>query len=156
MKFVNGRRAPLSSTVRLRALVACTFSLKAVNCRTGESLAQERLSGQQERVLNAFGMAAAKLRGKLGESLTTVQKLDTPVEQATTASLEALQAYGLGREVIEQKGDYDAAVPLFERAISLDPMFAMAYATLGSSYAYLGKPAYRRRTRARLMSVATE
>jgi len=82
--------------------------------------------------------AAANLRSKLGESLSTVQTFDTPIEQATTPSLEALQAYSLGRKTLGA-GDNAAAVPLFQRAIRLDPNFAMAYASLGASYGNLGE-----------------
>jgi serine/threonine protein kinase/predicted Zn-dependent protease len=116
------------------------LGLKAENCRTGDSLAgeQERAMGK-EQVLAAMDKAAANLRSKLGESLTTVQKFDTPIEQATTPSLEALQAYSLGRKTLATKGDNAAAVPLFQRAIRLDPNFAMAYASLGTSYGNLGE-----------------
>jgi eukaryotic-like serine/threonine-protein kinase len=116
------------------------LGLKAVNCRTGDSLAQEQATADgKERILKVLGEAAAKLRQKLGESLSTVQKFDTPVEQATTASLEALQAYSLGRKTMVGKGDFAAAVPLFRWAIRLDPSFAMAYASLGVSYWRLGE-----------------
>jgi serine/threonine protein kinase len=109
--------------------------LKAVNCRTGDSLAQEQATADgKERVLNALGEAAEKLRQKLGESLSTVEKFDTPLEQATTPSLEALQAYSLGWKAQWAKGDSAAAVPFFQRAIQLDPNFAMAHASLGTSY----------------------
>jgi serine/threonine protein kinase/Flp pilus assembly protein TadD len=116
------------------------LGLKAVNCRTGDSLAQEQATADgKERVLKALGEAAAKLRAKLGESLVTVQKLDTPIEQASTPSLEALQAYSLGRKTLVGKGDWAAAVPSFQRAIRLDPNFAMAYASLGVCYSNLGE-----------------
>jgi Flp pilus assembly protein TadD len=116
------------------------LGLKAVNCRTGDSLAQEQVTADgKERVLKALGEAAAKMRAKLGESLSTVQKFDTPVEQATTPSLEALQAYSLGRKTQVGKGDSAGAVPFFQRAIRLDPNFAMAYASLGTSYNNLGE-----------------
>jgi eukaryotic-like serine/threonine-protein kinase len=116
------------------------LGLKAMNCRTGDSLAQEQVTADgKERVLKALGEAAGKLRGKLGESLTTVQKFDTPVEQASTPSLEALQAYSLGWKTRVGKGDDAAAVPLLQRAIRLDPNFAMAYAALGTSYFNLGE-----------------
>jgi eukaryotic-like serine/threonine-protein kinase len=116
------------------------LGLKAVNCRTGDALAveQERATGK-EQVLSAMDKAVAKLRGKLGESLRTVQKFDTAVEQATTRSLEALQAYSLGRNTLVGKSDFAAAVPFFQRAIHLDPNFAMAYASLGLSYSVLGE-----------------
>jgi tetratricopeptide (TPR) repeat protein len=111
------------------------LGLKAVNCRTGDSLADEQVTaGSKEQVLPALSEAASKLRGKLGESLSTVQKFDTPVEEATTPSLEALQAYSLGQTTMVGKADYVAAVPFFQRAISLDRNFAMAYASLGTSY----------------------
>ena len=116
------------------------IGLKAVNCRTGDSLAQEQATADaKERVLTALGEVAAKLRGKLGESLTTVQKIDTPIEQATTPSLEALQAYSMGMETLIGKADSAAAVPMFQRAIRLDPNFVMAYAALGPSYSNLGE-----------------
>ena len=111
------------------------LGLKAVNCQTGDSLVQEQATADgKERVLNALGEAATKLRQRLGESLSTVQKFDSPLEQATTSSLEALQAYSLGWKTQWIKGDSAAAVPFFQRAIQLDPNFAMAYASLGTSY----------------------
>ena len=115
------------------------LGLRAANCRTGDTLAeeQERATGK-EQVLSAMDKAAKNLREKLGESLSTVQKFDTPVEQATTPSLEALQAYSLGRKAL-QNTDNVAAVPLFQRAIRLDPNFAMAYASLGTTYNNLGE-----------------
>ncbi len=112
----------------------------AVNCQTGDYLAQEQVTADsKEHVLKALGVAATKLRERLGESLKTIQKLDTPIEQATTPSLEALQAYSLGRKMAMVKGDYADALPLFQRAIRLDPRFAMAYASLGTSYNNLGE-----------------
>jgi tetratricopeptide (TPR) repeat protein/predicted Ser/Thr protein kinase len=116
------------------------LGLRAVNCRTGDSLTedQERALGK-EQVLIAMDTAAVKLRKKLGESLRTIEKFATPVDQATTSSLEALQAYSLGRKSIEEKTDYAAAVPWFQRAISIDPNFAMARASLGTSYMVLGE-----------------
>jgi eukaryotic-like serine/threonine-protein kinase len=109
--------------------------LKAVNCRTGDVLAedQETASGK-EQVLKALGDAATKLRGKLGESLASVQKYEAPPENVTTPSLEALQAYTLGNYTIDVVNDYAAGIPFFERAISLDPNFAMAYLRLAESY----------------------
>jgi eukaryotic-like serine/threonine-protein kinase len=113
--------------------------LKAVNCTNGESLASaEAQASDKSHVLDALGKAASEIRNKLGESLSTVQKLNTPLEQATTPSLEALQAYSLGWRTI-LGGDSAAAVPLFQRAITLDPNFAAAYALLGISYSHLGE-----------------
>ena len=115
------------------------LGLKAVNCLTGDTLAeeQERATGK-EQVLSAMDRAAPKLRAKLGESLHSIQRFDTPLEQATTSSLEALQAYSLGWETVG-KGGWAAAAPFFQRAIRLDPNFAVAYASLGVGYANLGE-----------------
>jgi tetratricopeptide (TPR) repeat protein len=116
------------------------IGVSAVNCVSGDYLAQEQFTANgKENVLKVLGEAATKLREKLGESLKTVQKLDTPIEQATTPSLEALQAYSLGRKTLQGKADFTAAVPLFQRSIQLDPNFAMAYATLGTTYHNLGE-----------------
>jgi eukaryotic-like serine/threonine-protein kinase len=112
--------------------------LKAINCRSGESLAQEQATASsKEQTLKALGEAATKLREKLGESLASVQKYDAPAESVTTPSLEALQAYTLGVQTMTVKGDYPAAISFFQRAISLDPNFAMAYARLGTCYGNL-------------------
>jgi class 3 adenylate cyclase/tetratricopeptide (TPR) repeat protein len=116
------------------------MDIRAVNCRTGDTLVEEQVqAGRKEDVLKTLSVACAKLRAKLGESLSTIQKLDTPLEQATTPSLEALQAYSLGRRSMVEKGGYAAAVPFFQRATSLDSNFAMAYASLGTSYNNLGE-----------------
>ena len=116
------------------------LTLKAVNCSNGESLASTHAQARDKNsVLDALGRAASEIRSKLGESLSSVQKFDTPLEQATTPSLEALKAYSLGQEALGEKGDPAAAVPLFERAVRLDPNFAMAYAALGTSYMNLGQ-----------------
>ncbi len=116
------------------------IGLKAINCRTGDSLGDEQAeAASREQVLSALGKAATRLRGKLGESLASLQKYDTPVEQATTPSLEALQAYSLGLKMQNTTGDA-SAVPFFKRAIELDPNFAMAYARLGVAYFNLNQP----------------
>ena len=116
------------------------LTLKAVNCSNGESLASTQAQASDKNsVLDALGKAASEIRSKLGESLSSVQKFDTPLEQATTTSLEALKAYSLGQEALGEKGDPAAAVTLFERAVRLDPNFAMAYAALGTSYMNLGQ-----------------
>jgi eukaryotic-like serine/threonine-protein kinase len=118
---------------------AYVIGLDAINCATGDSLAEEQVQASgKEKVLDALGHAATDLRRKLGESLTTVEKYDTPLEQATTQSLEALKAYSLGRKA-KDSGDPMAAVPLLQQAILLDPKFAMAYAALGTSYNNYGE-----------------
>jgi eukaryotic-like serine/threonine-protein kinase len=115
------------------------IGLNAVNCATGDSLAHEQVQApSKEKILDALGQAAAKLRERLGESLSSVQKYDAPLEQATTPSLEALQAYSLGVKARSQKGDTQA-IPFFQRAISLDPNFAMAHDYLGFSDSNLGQ-----------------
>ena len=115
------------------------LGLKAVNCRSGDTLAEEQVTaGSKERVLDAVGEAASKLRGELGESLATVQTFDVPLEQATTSSLEALQAYSLAVKAYDEKG-YTAALPYLQRAIQLDPNFAQGYLAVGTEYMNLGE-----------------
>jgi eukaryotic-like serine/threonine-protein kinase len=115
------------------------LGLKAVNCRSGDTLAEEQVTAaSKEKVLDTLGQVATKLRGELGESLATVQKLDVPLEQATTSSLEALQAYSLGRKATNEKGTA-AALPYDQRAIQLDPNFAMGYKAVGGDYGSLGE-----------------
>jgi serine/threonine protein kinase/tetratricopeptide (TPR) repeat protein len=111
------------------------LTLKAVNCSNGEPLASTTAQARDKNhVLDAVGEMAAAMRGKLGESLASVQKYDAPAENVTTPSLEALQAYSLGYKAQVVKSDYAAAIPFFQRAISLDPNFAMAYARLAANY----------------------
>jgi tetratricopeptide (TPR) repeat protein len=116
------------------------LTLKAVNCASGESLTStEAQASDKNYVLDALGKTASEIRSKLGESLSTVQKFDTPLEQATTSSLEALQAYSVGVRTIQRAGDATAASPFFQHAINLDPNFAMAHATLFWPYAEQGE-----------------
>jgi DNA-binding winged helix-turn-helix (wHTH) protein/tetratricopeptide (TPR) repeat protein len=113
--------------------------LKAVNCQSGDTLAQEQgTATSKEKVLEALGEAASRLRGELGESLATVQKFDVPLEQATTSSLEALKALSQGRKASDEKGPA-AALPYDQRAIALDPNFAMAYRAVGIDYTNLSE-----------------
>ena len=115
------------------------LGLKAVNCQNGDTLAQEQVTAaSKEKVLDALGEAASKLRGELGESLATVQKFDVPLEQATTSSLEALKAYSLGAKTYSGQGAA-AALPYDQRAIELDPNFAMGYEAVGNDYNGLGQ-----------------
>lgn len=112
---------------------------KAVNCQSGDVLAQEQVTASaKEKVLDAVGVTATKLRGEMGESLATVQKFDVPLEQATTSSLEALKAYSRGKKSLEEKGPA-ASLPYYQCAIELDPNFAMGYWAAGRRYASLGK-----------------
>ncbi len=116
------------------------IGLGAINCETGDFLGQEQVTAEnKEHVLKALDQATTHLRKRLGESLNTVQRFATPLEQATTPSLEALKALSLGRKTLYEKGDA-AAIPFFKRAIELDSGFAAAYAALGLSYSNLGEP----------------
>ena len=115
------------------------IGLKAVNCHTGDSLAQEQVTADsKEHVLTALDAVATKLRGKVGESLSTIQKYDTPIEEATTSSLEALKAYSAARHTLDENGNAFTAIPFFKHAIELDPDFAAAYAALGTCYTNVG------------------
>ena len=105
-----------------------------MNCANGETLASaEAEASDKSHVLDALSKAASEMRGKLGESLSTVQKFEKPLHEATTSSLEALQAYSRGRQLIGAD-DFSGSIPVLQRAIQLDPNFAMAYAVLGTSY----------------------
>ena len=128
---LNGSIAQIGSTYNL--------ILTAVNCATGETLvtAQSQATNK-DQVLGALGKVAEEIRGKLGESLASIQKYNTPIAQATTSSLEALKAYSLGMEARGSKGE-DAAAPLLKQAVTLDPNFAMAYAVLGQVESNLGE-----------------
>jgi len=117
------------------------LTLKAVNCSSGESLASAEVqASDKNQVLDALGKTASDIRNKLGESLSMVRKFDTPLEQATTPSLEALKAFSSGRKMLSAKGDA-AAIPFFKSAIELDPSFAVAYAWVGRVYGDLGESA---------------
>ncbi len=114
------------------------ITLDAVNCRSGETLAREQVEADsKEKVLQALGKAASNMRSKLGESLSSIQKLDASIE-ATTSSLEALKAFSFG-EAQRAKGSEDGALPFYKRAIDLDPNFALAYARLGTVYSNFGE-----------------
>ena len=110
------------------------LALKAVNCQSGDTLAQEQITAAaKEKVLDGLGEAASKMRAELGESLATVQKFDVPLAEATTSSLEALKAYSLGDKASREKGP-SAELPYDLHAIQLDPNFAMGYMALGTDY----------------------
>lgn len=114
--------------------------LRAERCSDGESIAStQTLASNKSHVLDALGKASSDIRKKLGESLASIQKFSTPLEQATTPSLDALQAYDLGFKTGADRSDDIAAIPLFQRATTLDPNFALAYLLLGMMYANLGE-----------------
>ena len=113
------------------------IDVDAANCLSGSVVAHEEVqAGNRENVLNSLGSAMPPLRKKLGESLKSIQKFDTPIEQATTRSLAALKAYTSGDEERVRTGD-SGSVPLYKMAIDLDPDFAIAYARLGAIYSNL-------------------
>ena len=117
------------------------IELRAVNCQNEDSLAQEQKeANSREEVLTKLHDAGVSMRNKLGESLASIQKYDMPVEQATTPSLEALQAYSAALRTKRSRGD-DEALPLLKRAVDLDPNFAMAHAVLATVYSNLGDAA---------------
>ncbi len=113
------------------------IGLNALNCRTGDNLGSEQAEADsREHVLNALGKSATKIRGKLGESLVSLEKYS--MEQMGTSSLEALQAYSLGKEASRVKG-VAAGLPFYKRAVELDPKFVWAYARVGVIYYDLGE-----------------
>ena len=115
------------------------LGLRAKNCRTGDILDEEQVEvARKEDVLNALTEIASKFRRRVGESLVTVEKHDTPLAEATTPSLEALKAYSIGWKVVASRGG-DAAVPFFKHAVEIDPQFAAAYASLGLMYGSMGE-----------------
>jgi serine/threonine protein kinase/tetratricopeptide (TPR) repeat protein len=134
----TGSKATLSGSIAALGS-QYVIGLKAVDCQTGDMLAEaQKEASSKEAVLKALDAAAATLRGKLGESLSSVQRYGTPLEEATTPSLEALKAYSLGRKTANAKGD-TAALPFFKRAVELDPNFAMPYRALSVIYRNLNE-----------------
>ncbi|MEP6707437.1 MAG: protein kinase [Pyrinomonadaceae bacterium] len=110
------------------------ITLEALNGRNDEAIAREQVEAEsKEQVLKSLGLGAAKLREKLGESLSSIQKFDAPVEQATTSSLDALKAFSQGNDQF-RLGNQLEAIPFYKRAVDLDPTFAMAYARLAVVY----------------------
>ena len=115
------------------------LTLTALNGSTGDSLASEQIEAEnKEQVLKSLDKAASDLRQKMGESLASVQQFATPLEQATTSSLEALQAFTLGQNEHQKMKD-DTALPHLKKAVELDPNFALAWATMGVSLSNLGR-----------------
>jgi serine/threonine protein kinase/tetratricopeptide (TPR) repeat protein len=115
------------------------IDLEAVDCRTGESLARaQREAGSRERVLRVLSEAAGSFRAQLGESLASIQKFDRPLEEATTSSLEALRAYSAAQDLRVKEGDL-AAVPLYKKAVELDPDFALAHGRLCAIHGNIGE-----------------
>src|SRR5215472_4684489 len=125
----SGSKAYLSGSIAELG-AQYVIGLEALNCASGEVFAREQVTTPgKEQVLPALGRAASKLRNELGESLSSVQKFDVPMEEATTSSLEALKAFTLGIRTFGEKGEVEA-IPYFHRAIEYDPNFALAYVSL--------------------------
>jgi tetratricopeptide (TPR) repeat protein len=115
------------------------IAIKALNCRNGDVIAATQGEAEgREKVLQTLGEEVSSLRGKLGESLASIKKFDKPLEEATTSSLEALQAYTEGDRLAREQSD-TKAVPFLKRAVELDPNFARAYTSLGVRYNNLGQ-----------------
>jgi tetratricopeptide (TPR) repeat protein len=115
------------------------ITLEALNARTGEALAREQIEAAgKEEILGKLGEAATKLRGKLGETLQTIEKFDASVEQATTSSLEALKAFSIGQH-LQKIGKPNESIAFHKRAVELDPNFASAYKNLGEAYFFTGQ-----------------
>jgi len=116
------------------------ITLEAINGQSGESLAREQVEAEsKEQVLRALSQAATRLRERLGESLSSIQRFDKPLEQATTAKLEAFKAYSLGIEH-SYRGRPMEAIPFYRRAVEIDPEFAHAYSVLSVVHWSTGRP----------------
>src|SRR4030095_5671547 len=143
--LAQGVCARTGSTAVLEGSIAVLGSqyvlgLRATTCTTGETLADEQAqASRKEDVLSTLSQMATRFRTRVGESLATVEKHSMPLKDATTPSLEALQAYSAGFN-----GSPASAVPLIQRAVAIDPDFAMAHAFLGFRYSVLGESALAR------------
>jgi serine/threonine protein kinase/tetratricopeptide (TPR) repeat protein len=133
-----GSKAMLSGTIASLGS-QYVLTLNAVNCQSGDSLAQQQTqASSKEQVLAALGTAVSTLRGTLGESLASVQKFDVPIEQVTTSSLEALKAFALGNAEFDHDRQM-GSLPFYRRAVELDPNFAWVYARMGTVYSNTGE-----------------
>ena len=131
--LIEGSIAPLGSHY--------VIGLDALNCQSGATIGSEQAeASSREQVLTVLGQAASRLRRKLGESLPTIQRFDKPMTQATTSSLEALQAFSAAEDIRSRTSEL-GSVPFYKRAIELDPDFAVAYARLSAVYGNLGQSA---------------
>jgi serine/threonine protein kinase/tetratricopeptide (TPR) repeat protein len=127
--ILSGSISPIGSSY--------VVTLEAMNCVTGDTIGRQQAEApSKEKVLQALGTAAKEIRGPLGETVSSIEKFNAPVDQATTSSLEALKAYSMGDEKRSREGDLEA-MPFYKRAVELDPNFAMAYARLGAVYGNL-------------------
>jgi DNA-binding winged helix-turn-helix (wHTH) protein/tetratricopeptide (TPR) repeat protein len=123
------------------SLLGTTYlvGVAGIRCETGKPIANEQMeAARADEVIEALGKTSARLRARLGESLPSIQKYNAPLEQATTPSLDALKMYGLALSTWDAKGDM-ASLPYFQRAVAIDPEFAMAYSGLATIYNNLGQ-----------------
>ena len=129
------------------------LGLRATNCTTGDILADEQAqAARKEEVLSTLSQIATRFRTRVGESLATIEKHSTPLEEATTPSLEALKAYSAGQD--DAAFGWDRRLPLFQRAVAIDPDFAMAHAQIGFGYSIMGESALARQSCSRPTSCA--
>jgi DNA-binding winged helix-turn-helix (wHTH) protein/Tfp pilus assembly protein PilF len=143
--MILGEITPLGSSY--------VITLNALDCHSGDSLAREQAQATgKEEVLNALDQAASTVRRKLGESLASIERFDTPLEQATTSSLAALQAYSRG-EASTLRGEHLEALRFYLQAIELDPNFAMAYRSAGMRYWNVGEIAKARQYTKKAMNL---
>jgi eukaryotic-like serine/threonine-protein kinase len=133
-----GSKAMLSGSIASLG-TQYVLTLSAINCHTGDSLAQEQTeAAMKERVLDALGTAVSKMRGRLGESLASIHKFDVPIAQVTTSSLEALRALAMANAEFDQGRELES-LPFYRRAVELDPNFAYVYARMGVIYNNAGE-----------------
>lgn len=143
--MLNGEIVPLGSHYAI--------TLNVINCLNGELLASEQIeASRKEEVLSALGKSASRLRPKLGEAVASVAKLDKPLEEATTSSLEALRQFSLGGE-IQGRGKIRDSIPCYTRAIEIDPDFALAYMRLGAVYMNISEMEKAREHRAKAFAL---
>jgi eukaryotic-like serine/threonine-protein kinase len=134
----TGSTAVLSGSISMLGS-KYVLGMSATDCDSGKVLAEEQVQAtKEEDVLDALGRAASKFRGRLGESLATIEKHNTPLAESSTSSLEALKAYSTGEKVHYSAGSA-ATIPFLKRAIEIDPQFVMAYGMLGRVYGDLGE-----------------
>jgi eukaryotic-like serine/threonine-protein kinase len=133
-----GSKAMLSGSIASLG-TQYVLTLNAINCQTGDSLAQEQAqASSKEQVLTALGGAVSKLRERLGESLVSIQKFDVPIDQVTTSSLEALRAFAMGNAEFDREREMES-LTFYKRAVELDPNFAWVYARMGTIYSNVGE-----------------
>jgi serine/threonine protein kinase/Flp pilus assembly protein TadD len=130
--YLAGTIQPLGSSY--------VISINAVNCATGDVFSREQITAtDKSAVLGAVSTVATAMRARLGESLSSIQRLSTPyLSSVTTASLQAFHAFSLGENEHRLGRDFPEAASFYEQAVQLDPTFAMGWARLGVAYGNQG------------------